>query len=185
MTVGDRIRTRRKQLGLSVDELADLLGKNRATIYRYESSEIEKLPTTVLEPLAKALNTTPSYLMGWQDEDNVFGDIIKSRRIELGLTIEDLAQKTGLSVESINKYENNQRKPSDSIIGYFREALLIDIPIRAHKGYWDFREDIDIELNEKLALLNDTGKKKALDYIKDLSEQSKYLFDPNEKEDCG
>ena len=70
MTVGQRIKKRRKELGLSVDEVAEKLGKNRATIYRYESNEIEKLPTTILEPLAKVLNTTPSYLMGWDDNDN-------------------------------------------------------------------------------------------------------------------
>lgn len=68
MTIGERIKARRVQLGLSVDELSERLGKNRATVYRYESNEIEKLPTTVLEPLAKALNTTPAYLMGWEDE---------------------------------------------------------------------------------------------------------------------
>lgn len=68
MKIGERIRQRRKEIGLSVDELAEILGKNRATVYRYESNEIEKLPTTVLEPLAKALKTTLAYLMGWEDE---------------------------------------------------------------------------------------------------------------------
>ena len=68
MTIGERIRNRRKELGLTVDELAEKLGKNRATVYRYESNEIEKLPTTVLEPLAVALGVTPAYLMGWEDE---------------------------------------------------------------------------------------------------------------------
>jgi repressor LexA len=66
MTIGERIKERRKELGLSVDELAERLNKNRATIYRYESNEIEKLPTTVLEPLANALGVTPAYLMGWE-----------------------------------------------------------------------------------------------------------------------
>lgn len=68
MKIGERIRQRRKFLGLSVDELAEKLGKNRATVYRYESNDIEKLPTTVLEPLADALKTTPAYLMGWEDD---------------------------------------------------------------------------------------------------------------------
>lgn len=67
MSIGKRIRERRKELGLTVDEVAEKLGKNRATIYRYESDEIENMPITVLEPLAKILNTTPAYLMGWDD----------------------------------------------------------------------------------------------------------------------
>lgn len=69
MKIGERIKQRRLELNLSVDELAKKLRKNRATIYRYESNEIENFPTTTLEPLAKALDTTPAYLMGWEEED--------------------------------------------------------------------------------------------------------------------
>lgn len=50
---------------MSVDELAVKLNKNRATIYRYEKGDIENLPIDILEPLSKALDTTPQYLMGW------------------------------------------------------------------------------------------------------------------------
>lgn len=67
MTIGERIKARRLELGLSVDEVADKLGKNRATIYRYESSEIEKIPTVVLEPLSQILKVSPAYLMGWDE----------------------------------------------------------------------------------------------------------------------
>lgn len=65
MNIGQRIKDRRIELGLSVDEVAAKIGKNRATVYRYESSDIEDLPTSVLEPLSNALQTTPGYLMGW------------------------------------------------------------------------------------------------------------------------
>lgn len=64
-TIYERIKQRRKELGLSADDVASSLGVSRATIYRYESSEIEKLPITILEPLAKILRTSPAYLMGW------------------------------------------------------------------------------------------------------------------------
>ena len=70
MTIGKRIKERRLELGLTADALADALNKDRSTIYRYESNDIEKLPTTVLEPLAKALQTTPAYLMGWVGSEN-------------------------------------------------------------------------------------------------------------------
>lgn len=69
MTIGQRIKTRREELGISVDEIARRLGKHRATIYRYESSEIGTLPTSVLEPLSVILETTPAYLMGWEDAE--------------------------------------------------------------------------------------------------------------------
>ena len=69
MTIGERIKNRRLQLGLTADAVAKVMNKNRATVYRYESNDITKLPTTVLEPLAKALQTTPAYLMGWEEEE--------------------------------------------------------------------------------------------------------------------
>ena len=65
MSVGKRIKERRNELQMSVDELAAKLKKNRATIYRYEKGDIENMPIDILEPLAKALDTTPQYLMGW------------------------------------------------------------------------------------------------------------------------
>lgn len=67
MTIGKRIRERRKELKISADELAEKLGKNRATIFRYEKGDIENLPLDILDPIAKILQTTPQYLMGWEE----------------------------------------------------------------------------------------------------------------------
>ena len=79
MNIGQKIKARRQALGLSADELGQLIGKNRATIYRYENNDIENLPTTALEPLAKALDVSPSYLMGWNSSDDV--DLTKIKGI--------------------------------------------------------------------------------------------------------
>ncbi|MBQ8952915.1 MAG: helix-turn-helix domain-containing protein [Clostridia bacterium] len=68
-SIGERIHRRRLALGISVDDLARALGKNRTTIYRYENSRIGKLPSAVLEPLARALDTTPEALMGWPEAE--------------------------------------------------------------------------------------------------------------------
>ena len=78
MTKGERIKARREALGLSVGELASRLNKNRATIYRYENGDIEDMPITVLEPLAKALNTTPAYIMGWEEEPMAFETLLNA-----------------------------------------------------------------------------------------------------------
>ena len=52
---------------MSADKLGEVLGKDRSTIYRYEKGDIENLPLDILEPIAKALHTTPQYLMGWEN----------------------------------------------------------------------------------------------------------------------
>lgn len=69
MNMGDKIKYRRKQLKITADQLGDMIGKNRATIYRYEKNEIEDMPYTIVTKLSKALNLSPSYLMGWDEQD--------------------------------------------------------------------------------------------------------------------
>jgi len=88
MTIGERISKKRQELGLTADEVAEKLGKSRATVYRYENGEIESLPTTVLEPLAKVLRTTPAFLMGWTDNsgDNLSEQTEKKSVSELSKT---------------------------------------------------------------------------------------------------
>lgn len=90
MTIGDRIRLRRQELKMSADELAEKLGKNRATIYRYESNDIENLPINILPELAKALCCSEAYLMGWvekkstlPDEDSALNAMILERFAKL------------------------------------------------------------------------------------------------------
>ena len=65
MTTGERIKHLRKDLGLSADELGEMIGKDRSTIYRYERGDIDKATVDVIPPLARALQTTPQYLLGW------------------------------------------------------------------------------------------------------------------------
>lgn len=79
MSIGQRIKHRRKELKMSADELARRLGKDRSTIYRYEKGEIENLPLDILEPIAAALNTSPAYLMGWekvQKKNDILSDTV-------------------------------------------------------------------------------------------------------------
>lgn len=67
MTTAERMKLRRKELGLSAEYVAEKLGCSPTTIYRYEKGDIEKMPLDILNPLSKILSTTPAYLMGWDD----------------------------------------------------------------------------------------------------------------------
>lgn len=67
MTVGERIKQKRIELNLSQDELAKKVGyKSRSSIQKIENAR--KLPLDKVQIMAVALDCTPSYLMGWEDE---------------------------------------------------------------------------------------------------------------------
>lgn len=88
MTTHERIKKRRKELGLTAEQVADALNVSRATVYRYESAEIEKLPIDIIEPLASILQTTPEYLMGWDLCIDIDDAKIISRIVKKGLNNE-------------------------------------------------------------------------------------------------
>lgn len=93
MTIYERIKERRKILGLSADDVAKALGVSRATIYRYESADIEKLPTSTLEPLARVLKCSPSYLMGWSAPETDLCFSLSDDEKHLILKYRELAQE--------------------------------------------------------------------------------------------
>ena len=91
MNIGDRIKSRRKHLKMSAEELAKRIGKDRSTVFRYEKGDIENLPLDILEPIAQALGTTPQYLMGWEEvqkkNDTLTDIVLELRRDEDFLSI--------------------------------------------------------------------------------------------------
>lgn len=152
MNIGERIRQRRIELNLSVEEVAKRLGKNRATIYRYENSDIENLPAPILEPLAKILETSPSYLMGWHDTPNIIEILIKNLNKYLADypisfhsnviylneldniiqndELDDMIQNTlGLSTKKLNSILNGKHIPTSKELTNILDGL--NIPIEA------------------------------------------------------
>ena len=67
MNIYEKIKARREELGLTIEEVANRLGVNKSTISRYESEQIKKMPIDFIEPLAEILKCSPEYLMGWDD----------------------------------------------------------------------------------------------------------------------
>lgn len=67
MEIGEKVKILRKALGLTQKELAEKCGyKSLTTINKIELG-INSIPLDTIEKLATALQTTPSYLMGWEN----------------------------------------------------------------------------------------------------------------------
>lgn len=67
--VGNRIRELRVKRGLSVAKMLEETKIPKPTYYRYETADAKKLPAAALKSIAKALSTTPEYLLGLTDDD--------------------------------------------------------------------------------------------------------------------
>lgn len=85
MNIGERIKKRREEIGLTLEEVGDYINVNKATVQRYESGNID-IKRTIAIKLAEILQTTPAYIMGWSDNAsliiNVGTDNLKVSGIE-------------------------------------------------------------------------------------------------------
>ena len=85
MDINEKIKQRRLELNLSLEDVAKALGVNKSTILRYESKSISKMPIASIPPLAKVLKCSPEYLMGWEDDFSTYSNLYKISKQSLPL----------------------------------------------------------------------------------------------------
>lgn len=185
MSVGKRIKERRNELHMSVDELAVKLNKNRATVYRYEKGDIENLPIDILEPLAKALETTPQYLMGWENKPNDdsvnIGELLKIMRVNRNMTIEEYSKEVGISSDDMRKYENGEKLIPLSVINTISEYYRLSMESFT-KGTRDSRDKNNVRLERFKIWAENFGEIELTDEEHDkIIEYTKFLLYSREK----
>lgn len=115
-TIGDRIKEKRLLNNVTQEELGKKAGVSKVTIHKYETNVITNIPSDRIESIARALETTPAYLMGWENKVNTenfeFVDLSNSVNIPVVGTI-----PAGFAMEAV-----------ENILGY------IDIPADWTKG---------------------------------------------------
>lgn len=71
----DRLFRKVKEKGIKQCDMAKQAGIDRTTVYKYEKGEIKALSTKKVEEIAKKLDVSPAYLMGWDfDVDTDIND---------------------------------------------------------------------------------------------------------------
>ena len=70
-TLGQRIRAQRVRIGMTQEELAEILYLKKSTISYYENDKKE-MKASSLSELARALHTTPDYLLGFEEKKDPF-----------------------------------------------------------------------------------------------------------------
>ena len=149
MKIGERIKNRRIELNITQDELARRLGySDKSSISRMENSS--KLTLNRVQLLADALNVSPSYLMGWEDEINVDMDMSNNS----GTISNNIAPD---STDTNNTYTTNNYYPS---------------PCSQNKSEQTIKHDVDTSANSKelfyelLLTLKDMSDEQLKDMIR-------------------
>ena len=170
MSVGNRIRQRRLELGLSGEEVGKMLGVNKTTVYRYEKGEIDKMPIEVVEKLSVALRTTPDVIMGWNTDASTPTNLVPINRASI-VSIPILGTiKCGqpiLAEDNITGYreELSDRLPSGNLF-YLRSQGDSMLPTIPEGSLVLIREQPTVEYGEVAAVLVNGDTEATLKRVK-------------------
>ena len=67
MNFGEKIKALRLELGLTLEEVGQIVGVGKSTVRKWESGQIANMRRDKIALLAKALHVAPATLMGWEE----------------------------------------------------------------------------------------------------------------------
>ena len=65
MKMGDKIKEKRKEAGLTQEELGEKLGVQKSAVAKWENGRVENIKRSVMLSMSKALGVDPAY---WFDD---------------------------------------------------------------------------------------------------------------------
>lgn len=117
MTCGEKIKLKRKELGLSQTDLANRVGLKFGTISKYEKDEIS-IPSNTLKLIADVLNISTDYLLGVTSMENpkkYLEKILSNYELtetEYDLTVTELINTRTFNLDLLNSTNENMSKLS-------------------------------------------------------------------------
>lgn len=119
--LNDNIKKARSKTNKTLEDIALQVGVSKQTIQKYESGVITNIPSDKIEKIAIALDVTPAYLMGWENNtkettNNSLENLPKDEKEVLSLykelDIEDRAEIRGTikGMLKAEKYSTSKSK---------------------------------------------------------------------------
>lgn len=139
--IARRIKLRREDLGLTLDEVAQVVGVDKSTVMRYENGNIVRPKIPVLHSIANALDVRPEWLLGksdqMEDEDswNWDGSYLKELRERKSLSIEEAALRLGISSSRYRSIESSSNRPTVPLLISMAEVFYTSVDLLLHLEY--------------------------------------------------
>ena len=118
LSPGERIKELRLLAEMSQDELGKRVGVQRAAINKYEKGTVENIPIKTIERMAQVFDVSPSYIVGWNNEDTSLSAEVK--------TIQGVKLFYGKeSVELLESFNSLTPQGKKKVLQYLDDIYLI------------------------------------------------------------
>jgi transcriptional regulator with XRE-family HTH domain len=196
----EALRRRRKELGLTLSQIADQMGVTEATVQRWESGNIKTIRHEKIAKLAEVLDVNPATLMGWDDSTASWADNAKNGRKEFYKIMMDIMDEQNLDIPDFARACNLSDREVRSIIIRHSKTAPLDIALKISAAFnisleylngesskTDYKKTptltakdehnnpLETKLVELCRELNDEGQEKLVDYAEDLVAGGRYI----------
>lgn len=164
MLIGEIIHQRRKELGLTLEDVGTYVGVGRSTVKKWEDGHILNMRRDKIALLAQILRLNPvtfidgevkemqqGEIEGQRDamEPNNFAEQLKWIRLHKDLTQEEFAQMLGISKQLVSRYETGQTIPKISVVSEIAEKLHVSINFLMHGSLSMAKTNLALQKGEK------------------------------------
>jgi len=128
--IADRMKERRNELGLSLQDLAKKTGMNKSTLQRYETGGIKNIPISKLNILSKALQMDPEQLVDFESivspqQDKLYDYYIDS--LNNGKSVTACTVRESQLVEAYRSADETTKEMAERILFYQKNGGKKDV----------------------------------------------------------
>ena len=151
MEIGEKIKYLRTRQGMTLEELGEKVGVGKSTVRKWETGAITNMRRNKIASLADALNVSPSYLMGWEEENNIDIDM-------------DMSNNQGTISNNIGSDSSESNNTYTTTNNYYSSPCSQDQTIVNHDVYTSINsKELFFEL---LMVLKDMSDEQLKDMIR-------------------
>lgn len=124
MSIGEQIKKRRKELGMSAEDLGKATGRSRATIYRLESGDTSSFTMETLNAISNALGVDKSYFFAddsiedFVAKSEITGKYYSQRFSETLKKQDELFEKFGALMSTLDTLSEDDLKEVENFIKF-------------------------------------------------------------------
>lgn len=163
MTLGEKVKLKREELGLSQEELAEKMNyKSKTSIHKIEVG-ITDLPLSKVKELAAVLKTTPAYLMGWEEKISILDNIALLSDYELEGLNKILTGENSIESAYLSLDKKDPKEILNQILKSLKkERAEINLSKETHDFYINENLAGDIKYkNKKISIIMGDPKDKS------------------------